>query len=79
MDDVELAPRQNVVIDLEARTVRCRCGAFPLAIPDSIRHQLLEGSWDTTWVLLQAGDAIERRAQKLPYLSGFSAVQGRSR
>jgi len=71
MDDVELAPRQEVVIDLEARTVRCRRGAFPLDMPESIRHPLLEGTWDTTSVLLQAGDAIERCAQKLPYLTGF--------
>ena len=32
------------------------------------REPLLEGSWDATAVLLEAGDAIERTRGALPYL-----------
>ena len=37
-------------------------------IPDGVRQQFLEGSWDATRVLLDAGDAIERTAASLPYV-----------
>jgi hypothetical protein len=45
---------------------------FAAQIPDGTREQLLEGSWNATSVLLDAGDAIERTAQRLPYVGGFS-------
>ena len=40
-------------------------------IPAGTRQQLLEGSWDATAVLLDAGDAIEATAERLPYVAGF--------
>jgi 3-isopropylmalate/(R)-2-methylmalate dehydratase small subunit len=73
MDAVEADPAQEVLVDLETRTVRCRAGSFPAGIPDGTRGQLLDGSWNATAVLLEAGDAIERTAARLPYLSGFPA------
>jgi 3-isopropylmalate/(R)-2-methylmalate dehydratase small subunit len=72
MDAVEADPAQQVVVDLLARTVGCRAGSFPAQIPDGARGQLLEGSWNATAVLLQAGDAIEACARRLPYVSGFA-------
>jgi 3-isopropylmalate/(R)-2-methylmalate dehydratase small subunit len=71
MDTVELDPSQEVVVDLEARTVTSRAGTARLAIPDGVRDQLLAGSWDATSVLLAAGDAIEATGAALPYVSGF--------
>jgi 3-isopropylmalate/(R)-2-methylmalate dehydratase small subunit len=71
MDTVELDPAQEVVIDLEARTVTSRAGTMPAGVRDGTRQQLLEGSWNATAVLLEAGDAIERAAERLPYLGGF--------
>jgi 3-isopropylmalate/(R)-2-methylmalate dehydratase small subunit len=73
MDAVEADPAQQVVVDLAARSVSCRAGVFAAGVPDSVRGQLLEGSWNATSVLLEAGDAIEACAARLPYLSGFSA------
>jgi hypothetical protein len=61
------------MVDLAARTVRCRSGSFPAGIPDGARGQLLEGSWNATSVLLEAGDAIEACARRLPYVTGFLA------
>jgi 3-isopropylmalate/(R)-2-methylmalate dehydratase small subunit len=72
MDSVELDPGQEVVIDLEARTVTSRAGTMAAGIRDGTRQQLLEGSWNATSVLLEAGDAIEGAAERLPYLGGFA-------
>ena len=71
MGAVELDPDQRVQIDVSARTVTSRAGVMRASIPDGTRRQLLEGSWDATSVLLEAGDAIEQTARRLPYVSGY--------
>jgi 3-isopropylmalate/(R)-2-methylmalate dehydratase small subunit len=68
MDSVELDPTQTVRIDVEARTVTSRAGRMAAGMPDGVRHQLLEGTWDATRVLLEAGSAIEETAARLPYI-----------
>ena len=68
MDAVELDPAQNIRVALRARTVTSRAGEMRAGIPDGVRHQLLEGTWDATRVLLEAGDAIEKTAAALPYI-----------
>ncbi len=72
MDTVELDPGQDLVIDLEARTVTSRAGTMAAGIRNGTRQQLLEGSWNATSVLLAAGGAIEAAAERLPYLGGFA-------
>jgi 3-isopropylmalate/(R)-2-methylmalate dehydratase small subunit len=69
MDSVELDPTQTVGVDIQARTVTSRAGKMPAGIPDGVRHQLLEGIWDATRVLLEAGAAIEETAHSLPYMN----------
>lgn len=71
MESVTLDPEQQVVIDLEAQTVTSRAGAVAANIPDDARRQLLEGNWNATHVLLDAGDAIEATAARIPYLADF--------
>jgi 3-isopropylmalate/(R)-2-methylmalate dehydratase small subunit len=73
MNAVEARPAQKLTVDVAARTVTCDVGAFAAQIPDGTRVQLLEGSWNATAVLLDAGDAIEAAAQRLPYVSEFRA------
>jgi 3-isopropylmalate/(R)-2-methylmalate dehydratase small subunit len=73
MDSVELDPGQEVVVDVAARTVTSRAGTMKASLPDAARQQLLEGSWDGTAVLLEAGEAIERCAGALPYVQEFRA------
>lgn len=68
MDAVELDPEQNVEIDVQGSKVRCRAGEFAAGIPAGTRKMLLEGSWDATRVLLEAGDQIEQTADALPYV-----------
>jgi 3-isopropylmalate/(R)-2-methylmalate dehydratase small subunit len=72
MDTVELDPGQEVAVDLEARTVTSRAGTMAAGIRDGTRQQLLDGTWNAVSVLLEAGDAIERTAERLPYLGDFS-------
>jgi 3-isopropylmalate/(R)-2-methylmalate dehydratase small subunit len=71
MESVELDPEQEVAIDVEAETVTSRAGTVRAGIPSGTRQQLLEGTWDATSVLLDAGDAIEKTAARLPYVDGF--------
>lgn len=40
-------------------------------MPDGPRQQLLTGTWDSTAVLLEAGEGIEATARKLPYIAGY--------
>lgn len=73
MDAVDLDPSQEVVVDVVAGTVRCRAGTFAAALPEGTRRQLVEGTWNNTAVLLEAGSAIEAAAARLPYLRDFTA------
>jgi aconitase A len=52
-------------------SVTCRAGTFAARLPSGAREPLLEGTWDATAVLLEAGDAIERRSAALAYLADF--------
>jgi 3-isopropylmalate/(R)-2-methylmalate dehydratase small subunit len=67
MAAVDADPAQEVVVDLEKRSVTCRAGTFEAGVADGTRQQLMEGTWNATAVLLEAGDAIERTATELPY------------
>jgi 3-isopropylmalate/(R)-2-methylmalate dehydratase small subunit len=72
MDAVELDPAQELVLDLGAGTLVSRVGVQRVAMPDGARRQLLEGTWDATSVLLEAGPAIQATAARLPYVGGFA-------
>jgi 3-isopropylmalate/(R)-2-methylmalate dehydratase small subunit len=72
MDAVDLDPAQEVVVDVAERRVTCRAGAFAAGVPEGTWRQLVEGSWNNTAVLLEAGAAIEATAARLPYLQGFA-------
>jgi 3-isopropylmalate/(R)-2-methylmalate dehydratase small subunit len=69
-ESVELDPEQEIVVDVQARTVTCRAGVLPAHLPEGTREQLLEGHWDALGMLLEAGDAIEETARRLPYVGG---------
>ncbi len=71
MDAVELDPAQELVLDLAAETLTSRVGVQRIAMPEGARRQLLEGNWDATAVLLEARDAIQATAARLPYVGGF--------
>jgi 3-isopropylmalate/(R)-2-methylmalate dehydratase small subunit len=72
MDSVQLEPGQELVLDLRAGTLRSRAGTLPVRMPEGARCQLLQGTWNATAVLGEAGGAIEATAARLPYLRGFA-------
>jgi 3-isopropylmalate/(R)-2-methylmalate dehydratase small subunit len=71
MDSIDLDPSQELVVDLVARTVTARIGSLAAGIRDGTRKALLEGSWNATNQLREAGGAIEAVAEALPYTRGF--------
>ena len=72
MDAVELDPGQELVLDLAAGTLTSRLGTQPVGMPDGARRTLLEGTWDATAVLLEAREAVQATAARLPYVAGFA-------
>ena len=73
MDAIDLDPAQELVLDLRACTISSRAGTLPCQLAEGARRQLLEGSWNATAVLLEAGPAIEATAARLAYLSDYPA------
>jgi 3-isopropylmalate/(R)-2-methylmalate dehydratase small subunit len=68
---VEKNPREVLDVDVERQEVRFLGRTIPARVPDGARNQLVSGSWNAMGMLLEAGDAIERTARALPYVSGF--------
>jgi 3-isopropylmalate/(R)-2-methylmalate dehydratase small subunit len=68
---VEDDPAHDLTIDLAALTATYRDVAYRIDLPAGTRTQLLEGTWDGTRVLLDAGERIRQTADRLPYVRGF--------
>ncbi len=71
MSLVERRPAEAFTADL--RTLRLTGGGLtlPLAMPDAARDAFLSGDWDATGLLLADVEAVQRVAERLPYLAGF--------
>jgi 3-isopropylmalate/(R)-2-methylmalate dehydratase small subunit len=65
------APQTPVSVDVEKQEVRFGDRVIEAKVPDGPRNQLVQGTWDSTAVLLEAGAAIEATASKLPYVKGY--------
>jgi len=65
------SPQEPVVVDVEKQEVRFGDRVIRATVPDGPRNQLVNGTWDSTAVLLEAGAVIETTARKLPYVAGF--------
>ena len=76
MRNAEERPETEIVVDLRAKTVSAGGRVLPLEMPESARRALVEGTWDTTALLLANRDAIDRVAARLPYLDGFRGSSG---
>ncbi len=68
---IEEDPAHKLVLDVDARTATYRGEVYPIDIPDGVRKQLLDGTWDATRVLLSAADQVKETAKSLPYVGGF--------
>jgi 3-isopropylmalate/(R)-2-methylmalate dehydratase small subunit len=65
------SPQTAVTVDVERQEVRCGDRVLKARMPEGPRNQLVQGTWDSTAVLLDAGAAIEATAKKLPYVVGY--------
>jgi 3-isopropylmalate/(R)-2-methylmalate dehydratase small subunit len=68
---VALSPQGVLSVEVEKQEVRFGDRVIKATVPDGPRNQLVNGTWDSTAVLLEAGAAIEATAKKLPYATGF--------
>ena len=68
-------PQRPVSVDLQQQQVRFGDRVISATMPPGPRHQLVTGTWDSTAVLLEAGDAIEQTASRLPYAAGFPSAK----
>jgi 3-isopropylmalate/(R)-2-methylmalate dehydratase small subunit len=64
-------PQRPVAVNVERQEVRFGDRVISVRIPDGTRSQLTSGAWSATSVLLEAGEAIEATARRLPYVTGF--------
>ena len=65
------SPQVPVTVDVEKQEAKFGDRVIKATVPDGPRSQLINGTWDSTAVLLEAGAAIEATAGKLPYVAGF--------
>ena len=68
---IERSPKELVTVDVEKQEVRFGDRTIKATMPDGPRNQMVQGTWDSTAVLLEAGGAIEATAKKLPYVARF--------
>lgn len=66
-------PASHFRIDLKAMTASCPEADFscPVSMPEAYRLSLLQGTWDSTGVLLEHQAAIGAAFARIPYLAGF--------
>ena len=69
--EISRGPQSPVTVDVEKQEVRFGDRVIKASVPDGPRNQLVNGTWDSTAVLLEAGDKIEATARKLPYVAGW--------
>ena len=69
--EIGRSPQSALTVDVEKQEVRCGERVIKAMMPDGPRNQLVNGTWDSTAVLLEAGAAIEATAGRLPYVKGF--------
>jgi len=66
-------PQAELVVDLEAKHVKCGDITAPITILESARSSLVSGNWDFLGQLLDGANAVQQAAGKLPYMTGFKA------
>ncbi|NNM67502.1 MAG: 3-isopropylmalate dehydratase small subunit [Spirochaetales bacterium] len=61
-------PQTEFNVDLESMSVQAGSLVVPVKLPESRRKALVEGTWDSTALLLANADKVKATAQKLGYL-----------
>ena len=73
MERVEERPEARVGIDLAAGTCELEGFACAIAMPPHARDAFVTGAWDTTGLLLERYEEVDRVAARLPYIGGFES------
>ncbi|NNM54540.1 MAG: 3-isopropylmalate dehydratase small subunit [Spirochaetales bacterium] len=63
------APQTEFTLDLASMTVKAGSLSVPIRLADTRRKALMEGTWDSTGLLLANADKTKAVAQQLGYLS----------
>ena len=71
MDFIEENPSHEIDIDLGRNELLYAEDKASFSMKDSSRRAFLEGTWDSTRLLLEARKQIEATAGTIPYLNGF--------
>ena len=64
-------PKTHFHLDLEKKTLSCNGKSLEFEIHESKRNALVNGTWDSTGLLLANASKTAEVAKKLPYVSGF--------
>lgn len=64
---IEQDPGLEVSVNLETMEVRAGNLRFEVSLPTSRRNALMEGTWDSTALLLANADKVREVAKSLPY------------
>ena len=71
MERVEERPDVRLRVDLEAGTCEMDGFCCAIALPGHARTALVTGTWDTTGMLRERYEDVDRVAARLPYVAGF--------
>jgi len=72
-DRLEKDSTLELELDLMKKTVICAGKTYNLTIPESGRQALIEGTWDSTALLLSRLDRARATAAALPYMNRFQS------
>jgi 3-isopropylmalate/(R)-2-methylmalate dehydratase small subunit len=65
------APETVWNVDLEKMDIRTTGMAVPLTMPETRRNALIQGTWDSTALLLANAGKVKEAASRLPYIAGY--------
>jgi len=72
MNFIENNPSEILVVDLQKKELAYNNSKLNFEMSNSLRDSLMEGTWDSTSVLLEAKDDIKKVVSRLPYLNNFT-------
>lgn len=72
MAAAEANPNTDFVLDVENQKIVFDGKSIDFTIPEGVRQQFVEGTWDTTAELLAAKDKIAATAANLPYFNNWN-------
>jgi 3-isopropylmalate/(R)-2-methylmalate dehydratase small subunit len=71
MELIERQPAARLTLDLRNGTCETNGFRCPITLPAHARDALVNGTWDTTGLLLERYEEVNAVADKLPYVAGF--------